>query len=89
MPSQLAPLPSGGLATPRTLAQAKRDGCPAARGRFLRIKDVIATIGLSRTSIYRMIGAGDFPKPVQLTARSVGWWEADVSKWLDERLEAA
>lgn len=75
--------------TPRTLAQAKRDGCPADHGRFLRIKDVIATIGLSRTSIYRMIGAGEFPKPVQLTARSVGWWEADVSKWLDERLEAA
>ena len=89
MPPQHVALPCGGSATPRTLAQAKRDGCPAARGRFLRIKDVIATIGLSRTSIYRMIGAGKFPKPVQLTARSVGWWEADVSKWLDERLEAA
>ncbi len=75
--------------TPRTLAQAKRDGRPADRGRFLRIKDVIATTGLSRTSIYRLIGAGDFPKPVQLTARSVGWWEADVSRWLEERLSAA
>ncbi|MEG8040470.1 AlpA family phage regulatory protein [Sphingomonas sp. LR60] len=75
--------------SPRTLAQAKRDGSPAAHGRFLRIKDVIATIGLSRTSIYRMVGAGDFPKPIQLTARSVGWWEADVSKWLDERLSGA
>ncbi len=75
--------------TTRTLAQAKRDGCPADHGRFLRIKDVIATIGLSRTSIYRMIGAGEFPKPVQLTARSVGWWEADVATWLESRLSAA
>lgn len=77
------------MVAPRTLAQAKRDGSPAAQGRFLRIKDVIATIGLSRTSIYRMIGEGDFPKPVQLTARSVGWWEADVSRWLEQRLSAA
>ncbi len=73
----------------RTLAQAKRDGCPADRGRFLRISDVIATTGLSRTSIYRMIGKGDFPKPVQLTLRSVGWWEADVTTWLEQRLSAA
>ncbi|GAA4221673.1 hypothetical protein GCM10022253_28260 [Sphingomonas endophytica] len=75
--------------SPRTLAQAKRDGCPANRGRFLRITDVIATTGLSRTSIYRLIGRGDFPKPVQLTARSVGWWEADVTTWLEQRLSAA
>ncbi|TCP33242.1 AlpA family transcriptional regulator [Sphingomonas sp. BK235] len=75
--------------TPRTIAEAKRAGCPLARGRFLRINDVIATTGLSRATIYRLINSGEFPQPVRLTARSVGWWEAAVSTWLDSRLSAA
>lgn len=71
---------------PRTLAQAKREGSPAARGRLLRINDVIATTGLSRATIYRLVQAGTFPKALRLTARAVGWWERDVEEWLDSRL---
>jgi prophage regulatory protein len=74
---------------PLTLEQAKRAGMPAAEGRFLRINDVVATIGVSRATIYRMIDAGSFPAPVRLTARSVGWWESAVSSWLNNRLSAA
>lgn len=56
------------------------------RGRFLRINDVIATTALSRATIYRLIDRGDFPRQHQLTKRSIGWWEADVAKWLEGRL---
>ncbi len=75
--------------TPLTLAQAKRDGRPAARGRFLRINDVVATVGLSRATIYRMVAAQLFPEQSRLTARAVGWWEADVTAWLEARLSTA
>ncbi|MDQ2763678.1 MAG: AlpA family phage regulatory protein [Pseudomonadota bacterium] len=60
-------------------------GRPADTGRFLRLNDVIATIGLSKSQIYRMIQAEQFPKPIPLTARAVGWWESTVTDWLNSR----
>lgn len=74
---------------PRTLAEAKREGNPAIRGRLLRINDVIATTGLSRATIYRLVDAGSFPKGVHLTTRAVGWREAEVEQWLEERASVA
>lgn len=73
----------------RTIAGAKSLGSPSTRGRFLRIRDVIATVGLGRTTIYRMIEAGLFPKPYALTKRAVGWWESDVVEWLESRRKPA
>ncbi len=37
--------------------------------RILRIKDVIAACGLSRSSIYARSNAGTFPAPVRLSER--------------------
>jgi prophage regulatory protein len=64
-------------------------GRPSELGRFLRLNDVVATTGLSRSTIYRMVDAGTFPDRVRLTAQSVGWWEADVAEWLQSRLHGA
>lgn len=69
--------------------EAKREGRPSAGGRFLRIDDVIATTGLSRPTIYRLVRAGDFPRQYQLTRRCVGWWESDVDQWLTQRRREA
>lgn len=76
-------------ALPPTLSQAKSRGVPSARGRFLRINDVIATTGLSRTTIYRLIETDEFPRQHQLTKRSIGWWEAEVEGWLESRHRSA
>ena len=73
----------------RSLASDKMNGRPSDSGRFLRINDVIATVGLSRATIYRLMDAGDFPKSKALTKRCVGWWEAEVSKWVAARLADA
>jgi prophage regulatory protein len=69
----------------RSLAAAKLNGRPSDSGRFLRINDVIATVGLSRATIYRLIDAGDFPASTSLTIRCVGWWDREVSDWLIAR----
>jgi len=74
---------------PTGLARAKHLGRPSETGRFLRINDVIATVGLSRTTIYRMIAAGTFPKQRRLSLGSVGWWEADIDRWNRDRLTPA
>lgn len=53
-----------------------------------RLPDVRDVTGLSTTSIYRMMKRGDFPRPVRLGKKAVGWRESDLKKWLESR-EAA
>jgi prophage regulatory protein len=71
------------------LAERKSLGRPSELGRFLRINDVIATTGLSRSTIYRMVDAGTFPDRVRLTTQTVGWWQADVAAWIESRRHAS
>jgi len=56
--------------------------------RILRRTEVEATIGLGRSSIYAMMEAGSFPKPVRLGQRAVGWLEHEVQEWLKNRVLA-
>jgi len=43
--------------------------------------------GLSRSTIYQRIGAGTFPKPVNLGARAVGWLESEIDGWLTAQID--
>lgn len=56
-----------------------------APSRILRRRQVEDLTGLSRSSIYREIEYGRFPRPVRLTAQSVGWRETDIDQWLESR----
>jgi prophage regulatory protein len=53
---------------------------------FLRRQAVEARTGLSRSSIYDRIAAGEFPKPVPLGGRTVGWVEAEIREWQKARI---
>jgi prophage regulatory protein len=50
---------------------------------ILRLPEVIARTGLSRTNVYRRIAAGTFPAPVALGPRAVGWKLSSVIEWID------
>ena len=52
---------------------------------ILRIHDVVAVTRLSRSTIYRLIQAGKFPKPIKLTERASGWRYEAVEEWLNAR----
>ena len=41
--------------------------------RFLRLPEVLARTGLSRSTIYVRLDQGRFPRPVSLGGRAVGW----------------
>jgi prophage regulatory protein len=45
---------------------------------ILRLRAVREITGLSRSGIYAKIAAGEFPQPVNLGARAVGWPEHEV-----------
>lgn len=52
--------------------------------RVLRLPEVIAVTGLSRSAIYARMSQGRFPNSVRLGIRAVGWRAADVFRWIDE-----
>ncbi len=53
---------------------------------FLRLPQVREIVGLSRSEIYRRVSIGDFPKPVSLGARAVGWVSGEVQAWVKQQI---
>lgn len=53
---------------------------------MLRLPEVCSRTGLSRSSIYLRISKGEFPPPVSLGGRAVGWLEAEIEDWLAEKV---
>lgn len=58
--------------------RTSNDGQPA----LLRRRNVQALTGLSKTTLYRLMGAGEFPRPVVIAKRAVAWRAADLNRWL-------
>lgn len=54
--------------------------------RVLRLNAVVLSTGLARSTIYKLVGIGEFPRPVPLTGRSVGWIESEVVNWIRSRI---
>ena len=54
--------------------------------KLLRLPQVIERTSVRRSTIYEMMRAGTFPKPVKLNQRSNGWLEAEISEWLLSRI---
>jgi prophage regulatory protein len=56
--------------------------------RIMRLNEVKAVTGLSKTTIYRFEKEGRFPSRVSLGERSVGWFEYDIQAFLMSLKEA-
>jgi prophage regulatory protein len=56
--------------------------------KILRLKQVIEMTGTSKTTIYRWINDGVFPRPINLSAKSVAWLECDINEWIQSKIEA-
>jgi prophage regulatory protein len=50
--------------------------------RILRIKAVLERTGLSRSTLYRKIERGTFPRQIKLSERCAGWRESAVADWM-------
>ena len=53
---------------------------------FMNIKDVSARIRLGRSTIYKLISEGRFPKQVPVLGGSVVWVESEVLEWMEEKV---
>ena len=56
---------------------------------ILRLPDVLNRTGLSRSTIYLLVSKGDFPAPISLGMRAVGWIESEINDWLDQQIKAS
>ncbi|HEX5362385.1 MAG TPA: AlpA family phage regulatory protein [Fluviicoccus sp.] len=50
--------------------------------RLLKLRDVVELTRMGKSTIYRKIAAGLFPKPVGLGGKSVRWRESDITRWM-------
>ncbi|NRP10610.1 MULTISPECIES: AlpA family transcriptional regulator [unclassified Marinobacterium] len=53
---------------------------------LLKLTDVIAATGLSRSYIYHLAKQGAFPKPIKLSERSSAWVQSELEAWIDSRI---
>ena len=54
--------------------------------KFMRLPQVKELTCLSKSSIYRLMGEGEFPKQVALGARSVVWVKSQIDDWCESKL---
>ena len=57
----------------------------AMNDRLLRRREVEEITGLARSSLYRYMQEGDFPRPVRVGPAAVRWRESDIVRWLESR----
>lgn len=55
----------------------------------MSVPDVIGMTGLPESSIYAAIAKNEFPRPIALGVRRVGWSLSDVQAWLQIRVDAS
>lgn len=55
---------------------------------LIRIKEVCLLVGVSRSTIYRMVDEGSFPKPLDLGERFKAWQKKTVIDWINSHARA-
>ena len=65
--------------------------------RFIRLPEVLNRTGFGRTSIYRKMEDGSFPRSVKLggppidpnvfDSRAIAWIEDEVEQWIESRID--
>lgn len=54
--------------------------------KFIKLSDVIELTSLARSTIYKFVAEGRFPKQVSLGGNCVAWVEDEVMEWLEARI---
>jgi prophage regulatory protein len=55
--------------------------------KLLRLKQVMDTTGLGRSSIYNYMKEGTFPKQVKITTNLAEWVESEIEEWVKQKIK--
>ena len=69
------------------MADVPAKEAPRARPitRLIRLREVQHRVGLGRSTIYRWMAEGRFPKPVHLGGHAVAWSQDELDDWIAQR----
>lgn len=62
---------------------------PAVEVKFIKLIEVLAISGKSRSSVYDAIRKGEFPAPVKVGGRASAWIKSEVLQWTQDRIRAS
>jgi prophage regulatory protein len=69
-----------------TPVQAK-DSMEGRRGlRYIRLPEVCARVGLKRSTVYRLVSLGRFPKHIKLSEHASAWIESEIDDFMIARI---
>ena len=51
--------------------------------RILRFPELREKAGLKKSSLYAMMKANKFPRPIAIGARAVGWLQTEIDEWIE------
>ena len=67
------------------------------KSRLIRLPEVLSRTGYGRTTIYRKMEDGSFPRSVKLggppidpnvfDSRAIAWIEDEIEQWIESRIE--
>lgn len=81
------------MAMARTFNQSSDAGMasipPPAAVDLLRMDEVLRRTGLSRSTVYRLVREGRFPRPCKLSIQTVAFRSDEVAAWIDQLPRAA
>ena len=55
--------------------------------RLLRLDEVVQIAGIGKTSVYKLMGEGAFPRPVTIRGRAVRWVSDEIDAWILARID--
>ena len=53
--------------------------------RIERLPAVLARTGLARSTLYAAVEAGEFPEPLPISARAIGFLSSEIDEWIASR----
>ena len=51
--------------------------------KLMRLSEVLDAVGLARSTIYKQIATGTFPRPVAVGSKAVRWRAGEIAEWID------
>jgi len=56
---------------------------------LLRLPAVMERVGYRRSTIYRLVGSGEFPPPIELGPNAIAWSSDEIDAWINHRISAS
>lgn len=53
--------------------------------RYIRIKELSIMLGIGKSTIYRLVKDGKFPKQIKLTERTAVWKLSAINSWIKDK----